>query len=147
MRGDQARVLLSRAEHLPATPRLLADPDLGGIVADAVDGAERIHQALHEALRTLGQNSLAANGRDPDPNALDRLVRSLGADREYWAHLGGAFERNVDGIARKPDRADDERRGFADQCKATARRVLVAAGGGLGTGRASCARLLWPSAA
>jgi hypothetical protein len=130
MRGDQARILLVRAERMPLSAKLLANPDLGESIREVLGFAERAASALGSALFTLGRRALAPGERKPESKDVRELVRSLGAEANFWSRAKPHFDTYLGRVG------DDEaaaRGAFAQAMRREASRCFHEAAGALGT--------------
>lgn len=132
--ADKASILMVRAEHLPVSPKLLADPALGEIVEDVLQVAEAVEKLLEGATWTLARHALSVGEREPAAKDIRSLMDELGTGLRYWAVLRGGFDSFLDGLAVDDGSAAS---GFCDTAVKAARRALTAGARALGTtGRA-----------
>jgi CRISPR system Cascade subunit CasA len=104
--SDQAKILLSRAEEMPAPRRLLTDPDCADALKRGLVLAEGVaHDLEYKALFVLCKRALAPGERDADKDDIRRLRESLGAMSLYWAALGGSFAKWIAEIDRNTEAA------------------------------------------
>jgi CRISPR system Cascade subunit CasA len=128
--GDQAKIFLVRSERLPAPSRVLADPDLGLAVREALGAAETGANSLRDGTRRAVQGALAHGDRRPDPADVTRMARHVAADDHYWGELRVEFELFLDALA--VDEAAASAR-FREAVLQKARRAFERVERGLGT--------------
>ncbi len=92
LRGDQAKILLVRAESVPVSPRILADLDAGESICEVLEIADLAAKALQNALFNLASRALAPADRDADKNDVRELIRSLGAEPVFWSRAKHHFD-------------------------------------------------------
>lgn len=129
MRGDQASILLVRAERVPVSARVLSDPELGESVRDALDTVERIAVALKKALFELGKCAIAGE-RNPDAEDVRAVTKSLGCEGVFWAKAKVLFDRYLQALGGDEAAA---RVAFARDVRLEARRELERGARALGT--------------
>lgn len=131
MRGDQAAIKLSRSEKLHVPWEVLSEAELASHIRQASETAERTGSLVRMAARHAARQMLSPGNREPHKDDVSRLCDSLGAERSYWAELGPNFEKFVGQLAVDADAAVKT---FQEQSEAAARKALVSACGGLGSG-------------
>lgn len=130
LRGDQAKLHVSRAERLAVPGAILAEPDLQARLADASGAAEAVGVALRAALRIAAARSLSPGQREPHKDDVTNLVESIGGERAYWAALATPFGLFLDELPRDPDSAG---KAFISAVRVIARQALRSACCGLGS--------------
>lgn len=98
LRGDRAKILLTRHETLPVSPAVLADPVRGESIRDGLVRAEEAATSLRRSLWVAARHSLAPAGREPDSKDVRALIEASGGMRLYWSRLRAPFYRFLDGI-------------------------------------------------
>jgi len=129
MRGNQARVLLVRAERVPVSAKLLADADLGASVRDVLASAEATASALRAALFALARHALAPGERNPDTEDVRGLIESLGKEAAFWSRTKRHFDSYLERLT------DDEvgaRSAFSLALREEARRAFDEASAAVG---------------
>ncbi len=130
MRGDQARILLVRAERMPVSAKLLAKPDLGESVREVLGFAEEAKSALISSLFILAANALAPGERKPEAKDIRQLLDSLGAEVIFWSRAKSHFDAYLERVG------DDEsgaRGAFAQAMRRETQRCFQDAARALGT--------------
>jgi len=130
MCGDQAKILLTRAERLSVPAALLESAERAEPIREALEIAEGGVRALRDAVRTSVSTSLSPGDREPDRDEVRRFADSLGADARYWGTLAVSFEALLDAVARSDEAALDR---FVADVRDTATESLRAAAESLGT--------------
>ncbi len=92
MRGYQAKILLVRAEMMPVSVKLIASPDLGESVREALTHARSTADALNRACFVLARHALASAERTPDQRDVRKLLNSLGAEADFWSRAKRHFD-------------------------------------------------------
>jgi CRISPR system Cascade subunit CasA len=90
--SDQAKVSFWRHETMPLPLTYVGNPELRGDMELAIKAAEDSAYALRRAIRRLAE--LASQTQDnarPDPQRVDQLAQSLGAEPRYWTRMEPAF--------------------------------------------------------
>lgn len=138
--ADQAAIELTRAEHLPLSPRLLSDDDVGETVVEMIGAAEAVRERVNRAAYALASNALTLGDRTPAKADVSALMSNLAVEARYWTALRAPFEAFLDALA-----ADEKAAGraFCEQVVRSARRALREGARSLGTdARALKARTL-----
>jgi CRISPR system Cascade subunit CasA len=131
MRGDQAKILLSRHERLSLPVALVRDAERQRALREAMSLAEDVALRVVFAVRSAVEETLAPGGRTPDPADVRRVADSLGVERTYWGALGRVFPAFLDDLARDVagavPRFERAIRGAAEEA---ARRAVASLGTG-----------------
>lgn len=129
MRGDQAKIKLTRCERFILPRTVLEDPDRAELVREATLVSEGGASALREALRRLVTVSLAPAGRSPDPADVKDIAAALGTEQAYWANLSAPFHLLLDGLDIDSSGARDQfLRAVRDAAASELRRATHALG-------------------
>lgn len=130
LRGDQAKLKLSRAESLDVPVTILGDPDRVAAVMEATAIAETSGSKLRFAARIAAENALAPGDRQADKNDISNLADRMDVERAYWGALHSAFQGLLAAVA--ADSADAVR-AFFGACRLAALASLRNGAEALGT--------------
>jgi CRISPR system Cascade subunit CasA len=130
MRGDQAKILLTRHERLDVPRPLLRDADAQAALRSAMTGAEEAALQVIFAVRAAVAETLAPGARTPDPADVRRVADALAPERLFWGALGGVFPAFLDDLAADVTAAGAR---FAEQIRCAASDAVRAASESLGT--------------
>jgi CRISPR system Cascade subunit CasA len=93
LRGDQAKLKLSRMEELRLPDAILEQEELRAAVAAASEYVEKVGKELRTAMFIAASHALAPGDREALKEDAGKLVESAGVERHYWGRLGTAFDR------------------------------------------------------
>lgn len=98
--GKAASVILWRREELPLPLTLLALPEVGIKLAEALRAAESAGRLLNQSARALAELLLAPmsddkDGRKADPDQARALAHALAPGQRYWPRLDTPFAKLI----------------------------------------------------
>lgn len=88
--NDKANPILWLDDELAFPERLLSDPELSKAIGKSIENAEQAASALYSALKNFAAASI---GEKPASKDVKSLIRSTGAESQYWASLEAPFKR------------------------------------------------------
>jgi CRISPR system Cascade subunit CasA len=96
--SDQAAIELTRAEHMPVSPRLVMDDAVGETVTDMLATAEATRDHVVSASYSLARHALSPGERGPAMKDMRALVENLCVETRYWTSLRVPFETFIDAL-------------------------------------------------
>ncbi|HWV38632.1 MAG TPA: type I-E CRISPR-associated protein Cse1/CasA [Vulgatibacter sp.] len=99
LRGDQARILFTRAERLPVLASSIGDPAVEEAIREAVALSEFVGSALSQSLFKLAEKVLSPGERVPVSSDVNQLSRTLGGMESYWGSAAACFDEFMGRIA------------------------------------------------
>ena len=108
-KNKQAKVLFWRYDMWNLPTQYLADNDLTSRLGEAITRAEEIAQRLNSAAKDFATKYLDPTSGKPDSKRRSDLVKSLAAERLYWAKLETPFRHFFEHLA-KIDRTNTQGR-------------------------------------
>lgn len=129
IRTDQAKILLARLECLPVSAQVLADPESGSAIEEALQHSEMVASALRKAVWVLARYAISSGDREPAADDVRALVDSLGVAPKYWGALGPSFNEFMAGLVSGDDQSLDR---FLSEVRRTAHGVFADARRSLG---------------
>lgn len=108
-----AKIFFYRQESMPLPLTYLTDEDLVSKLNDAMSRTEQVKSALNKAAFSLAKNFISPtaeekNGRQPDVNDINKLMKHWGVEARYWSQLEVPFNLFIVGLPSDPESALDD---------------------------------------
>ncbi len=129
--NDKAKPILWRREDMPATIRLLDEPDLVAELRDSLELAEAGGSALRSALRSLAYAVLETPDKSPDTKEVSRLAQRMETKAAYWSELEPHFQAYLLALGNDLGSRRDWLLAIRDVARAAFERALLASEGSL----------------
>lgn len=122
-----AKIFFYRQESMPFPLTYLKDEDLVSKLNDAMSRTEQVKSALNKAVFSLSKNFISPiaeekNGRQPDMNDVNKLMRHWGVEAHYWSKLEVPFNLLIVDLPANPESALDR---WYETLKQAARDALT----------------------
>jgi CRISPR type I-E-associated protein CasA/Cse1 len=124
-----AKIYFYRHESMPLPLTLLIKEDLVAKLNDAMTRAEQVKSALYKAAFSLAKNYISPtaeekNGRQPDVNDVNKLMKHWGVEAHYWSKLEVPFNLFIVDLPADPESALDR---WYETLRQTVRDALTSA--------------------
>lgn len=105
-----AKIFFYRQESMPLPLTLLIKEDLVAKLNDAMTRTEQVKSALRNAAFSLAKNFISPtaeekNGRQPDMNDVNKLIKYWGVEARYWSQLEVPFNLFIVDLPADPESA------------------------------------------